>query len=95
MVLDAVLEGYQIKKQNCFGLASLKEANSTSRWPFVLCPAAPNSKEWVLDYGSDSDDPPQRTNIVDREIRVGNFFTIWDGSNEMTFRVTEVNQLDA
>ena len=89
-VLDAALEGTALKKQMCFGFATNNEDGPTKRWPFILRPEA---GKWVLDHGADSKDSPQLTNVFDREIHIGNYFTIWDGSHEITMRITQVNEL--
>lgn len=93
LVLDAVLEANVIKKQLCFGVVSSKEAGSRKRWPIILRPDEQRSDKWVIDFGTDSNDSPQPTNIVEKEIRAGNYFTIWDGSDELTLRITTVDEL--
>jgi hypothetical protein len=92
IVLDATLEDGRIKNQLCFGFAACTESGSTSRWPFILRPVAPGSREWVLDWGADSE-PPQRTNVIEKDIRVGTLFTVWHDADEMIYRITQVNEL--
>lgn len=89
MVLDAVLEGSVVRKQMHFGFISNNEDGPSHRWPFIL---RPESGKWMLDYGADVSDSIQPTNIVDREIRIGNYFTIWDGDDEITMRITQINE---
>lgn len=90
LILDAVLADSAIKKQMCFGFVSNDEDGPTKRWPFIL---RPEGGKWVMDYGADCKDPSQATNIFDREIRLGSYFTIWDGTDEITMRIAQVNEL--
>jgi len=92
MVFDAALEAERIKEQMCFGFAACTESGTTSRWPLILRPASPGTKEWVLDWGSDGE-PPQRTNVNEKNIRAGELFTVWHDSHEMIYRITQVNEL--
>jgi hypothetical protein len=92
VVLDAVLEDGRIKNQMCFGFAACTESGSASRWPFILRSASPGAREWVLDWGTDAEQP-QRTNILEKSIRVGELFTVWHDSKEMIYRITQVNEL--
>ncbi|OGA76362.1 MAG: hypothetical protein A3G81_01535 [Betaproteobacteria bacterium RIFCSPLOWO2_12_FULL_65_14] len=93
IVLDAVLEGNKIKRQMCFGFVSSQEDGSTTRWPIMLRPQAPNGSTWVIDYGTNHEDSPQRTNLVDKDITLGNYFTVYDGTDEVTVRISQVTEL--
>jgi hypothetical protein len=93
IILDAVLEGKIIKKQMCFGFVSAKEDGVLTRWPIIYRPQASNTNTWEIDYGTKHLDKPQRMNLVDKEILVGNYFTIWDGADEITLRIAQVNEL--
>ncbi len=93
LVFDAVLEGKRIKQQMCFGFVSEHGEGATKRTPILLRPIATGSREWVLDYGHDSKHGTQRTNVMERDIAVGNYFTVLDGPDEITIRIAHVAEL--
>ncbi|GBG00781.1 hypothetical protein AZSI13_01080 [Azospira sp. I13] len=92
-VFDAVIEGERVKQQHCFGICTNHEAGSIKRWPFILRPAAKGSAEWIFDYGTNSEYPPEVTNIIERDIRIGSYFTVGTGSKADTYRITQVDTL--
>ncbi len=43
-------------------------------------------------WGTDAE-PPQRTNVMEKSIRVDEMFTVWHESKEMIYRITQVIEL--
>ncbi|BBN90115.1 hypothetical protein [Azospira sp. I09] len=93
LVFDAVIESERVKQQHCFGVCTNLEAGSIKRWPFILRPAAKGSTEWIFDYGTDSGYPPEVTNITERDIRIGSYFTVGTGPEAGTYRITQIDNL--
>jgi len=97
IVLHAVLNGTVLQRQLWFGCFMRKQAGSVERWPFVLRPLTPDGANWLFDYGAGAaehpDGAPEPTNLMDREIRVDSYFTVGEGKEEATYRITEVISL--